>query len=136
MGAPGRIIRVSSDGVVSPFVGDPDAIGDAGGVCDAARFSCGIDGLALSADGATLFVSDTADNKIRKVDVATGAVTTLAGNGERGSADGVTAAATFRSPDAVCLCRDRAALFVADFGNHKIRQVDVAPGAVTTLAGS
>ena len=86
VGSPGRIVRVSSDGVVSPFVGDPDDIGDADGVCDAARFSDEIGGLALSADGATLFVSDTANHKIRKVDVATGAVTTLAGSGEDGSA--------------------------------------------------
>ena len=70
VGSGGRIVRVSSDGVVSPFVGDPDEEGDTDGVGDAARFSHEIAGLALSADGATLFVSDTMNHKIRKVDVA------------------------------------------------------------------
>lgn len=136
VGSPGRITRVSSDGVVSPFVGDPEYFDDTDGVSDAARFSEEIGGLALSTDGGTLFVADTQNHKIRKVDVATGAVTTFAGSGEDGSVNGSGAAAAFRYPCVACLSADGATLFVSDFCDHKIRQVDVATGAVTTLAGS
>ena len=46
-------------------------------------------GIAVSPDGSVLFVADFAAHKILQVEAATGAVTTLAGSGTRGSADGV-----------------------------------------------
>ena len=70
------------------------------------------------------------------MEVATGAVTTLAGSGASGSADGVGGAAELYAPHGVTISPDGSALFVADNGNHKIRRVEVATGAVTTLAGS
>ena len=91
---------------------------------------------AASPDGGAVFVADSSGNKIRRVEVATGAVTTLAGSGEEGDADGVGDAAEFASPLGVALSSDASALFVADHYNHKIRRVEVATGAVTTLAGS
>ena len=90
-------------------------------------------GIVLSADGATLFVMDTDNEKIRQVDVATGAVTTLAGSGEAGSADGAGVEAQLRGPLELGLSSDGATLFIADFDNNKIRQLDVATGVVTTL---
>ncbi|EOD09135.1 hypothetical protein EMIHUDRAFT_205407 [Emiliania huxleyi CCMP1516] len=83
----------------------------------------GLRGIAVSPDGSALFVADFDGRKILQVEAATGAVTTLAGSGTRGSADGVGGAA---HPDG-------SALFVTDFGNHKIRRVEVGTGAVTTL---
>uniref|UniRef100_A0A0D3JNB6 BTB domain-containing protein n=2 Tax=Emiliania huxleyi TaxID=2903 RepID=A0A0D3JNB6_EMIH1 len=73
---------------------------------------------------------------IRRVEVATGAVTTIAGSGERGDADGVGDAAEFNNPSGITMSPDGNALFVADWSNNKIRRVEVATGAVTTLAGS
>ena len=93
-------------------------------------------GLAISPDGSALFVADCKNHKIRRVEVATGAVTTLAGSGTVGSADGVGGAAQFRNPFGVAISPDGSALFVADQGNHKIRRVEVATGEVTTVAGS
>ena len=73
---------------------------------------------------------------IRRVEVATGAVTTLAGSGEKGNADGVGDAAQFNEPHGLAVSPDGSALFVADCDNHKIRRVEVATDAVATLAGS
>jgi len=73
---------------------------------------------------------------IRRVEVATGAVTTLAGSGEKGNADGVGDAAQFNEPHGLAVSPDGSALFVADCDNNKIRRVEVATDAVTTLAGS
>ena len=70
------------------------------------------------------------------MEVATGAVTTLAGSGTLGSADGVDGAAEFKCPYDVAISPDGGALFVSDHINHKIRRVEVATGAVTTVAGS
>ena len=121
-------------GAVTTLAGSGEA-GDADGVGDAAEFF-GPNGIAISPDGSALFVADFSNHKIRRVEVATGAVTTLAGSGEDGDADGVGAAAEFCYPNGIAISPDSSALFVADFSNHKIRRVEVATGAVTTLAGS
>ncbi|EOD25371.1 hypothetical protein EMIHUDRAFT_237801 [Emiliania huxleyi CCMP1516] len=109
--------------------------GDVDGVGDAAQFYNPA-GLAISPDGGALFVADQCSHKIRRVEVATGAVTTVAGSGENGDADGVGDAAQFCGPTGIAVIPDGGALFVADLDNHKIRRVEVATGAVTTLAGS
>ena len=91
---------------------------------------------ALAADGAgNLYVADTFNHTIRKIVVATGEVTTLAGTaGESGSADGVGAAARFRSPRGV-VADGAGHLYVADSGNYRIRKIVIATGEVTTFAG-
>ncbi|EOD27814.1 hypothetical protein EMIHUDRAFT_353638 [Emiliania huxleyi CCMP1516] len=109
--------------------------GSADGLGDAAQFCCPA-GIAISPDGGALFVADQGNHKIRRVAVATGEVTTIAGSGEGGDADGVGDAAEFCYPNGIAISPDGSALFVADYSNHKIRQVEVATGEVTTLAGS
>jgi DNA-binding beta-propeller fold protein YncE len=85
------------------------------------------------ADG-TVYVADGTKNCIFQLNPATGALRLLAG-GINGYTDGVGPAARFDSPDG--LAADGAGhLYVADMGNHRIRQIDLATGAVTTLAGS
>jgi uncharacterized repeat protein (TIGR02543 family) len=75
------------------------------------------------------------NNTIRKIVIATGEVTTLAGSaGVRGSADGTGAAASFYWPDGITT--DGTNLYVADSGNVTIRKIVIATGEVTTLAGS
>ena len=71
-------------------------------------------GIAISPDGSALFVADYGNHKIRRVEVATGAVTTLAGSGDEGDADGVGDAAQFYNPTGVAISPDGSALFVAD----------------------
>ncbi|KAL1529166.1 hypothetical protein AB1Y20_000125 [Prymnesium parvum] len=62
--------------------------------------------------------------------------TILAGSGTSGSADGTGAAASFSSPAGLALSADYATLFVAEYGNHRIRQIAISTGVVTTVAGS
>jgi hypothetical protein len=135
--ADNRSIRkvVVATGAVSTLAGSGSASGSADGVGPAAGFSgaCGI-----AADGAgNLFVAETGSNSIRKIVIATAAVTTLAGApGELypGNVDGTGAAARFNGPKGIAA--DSAGnLFVADTGNNTIRKLVVATGAVTTFAG-
>jgi sugar lactone lactonase YvrE len=93
------------------------------------------DSITYDGDG-NLFVADSWDNTVRKIVIATTAVTTLAGSpGQAGSADGIGPAARFDGP--LGLTSDRAGnLFVADTNNHAIRKIVVATGAVTTIVGS
>ncbi|EOD19636.1 hypothetical protein EMIHUDRAFT_75425, partial [Emiliania huxleyi CCMP1516] len=130
-----KILRVEvATGAVTTVAGS-GTVGSADGVGGAAQFYYP-SGITISPDGSALFVADHLNDKIRRVEVATGAVTTLAGSGDCGSTDGAGGAAQFYRPIDVAISPDGSALFVTDFGNHKIRRVEVATGAVTTLAGS
>jgi len=89
-------------------------------------------GITLDALG-NMYVADTNNNKIRKI-TSTGVVSTLAGTGLSGSADGIGAVASFSNPSAVAV--DVAGnVYVADFFNNKIRKI-TSTGVVSTLAGS
>ncbi|MFA7634005.1 MAG: hypothetical protein WCX90_10225 [Thiohalomonadaceae bacterium] len=89
----------------------------------------------MTTDGTNLYVTDYFDNTIRQVSIATGEVTTLAGSaGTWGSADGIGSAAEFDGPYGITT--DGTNLYVSDVFNYTIRQIVIATGAVTTLAGS
>ena len=87
----------------------------------------------ITTDGNNIYVADTHNNAIRKIAIATGAVTTLAG-GNLGSADNVGLLASFNYP--VGVTTDGTNLYVTDAYNYTIRKIVIASGAVTTLAGS
>jgi sugar lactone lactonase YvrE len=127
---------------VSTFVGEPQTADGTGG---AARFNNPTDAIT---DGTYLYVADANNNLIRKVVIATGVVTTLAGSasGQTGAADGIGAAASFAfstkssfgysSFNGVGITTDGRYLYVADTGNNKIRRVDPATGEVVSLTGT
>jgi DNA-binding beta-propeller fold protein YncE len=122
-----RIRLVTSSGV-STFAGD-GVQGQTNGAKAKARFNFPA-GLALSADGKTLYVADSANDMIRVI--KGGSVTTLAGSGIKGFLDGPAANARFNFPRGVAVAGGK--VYVADAGNHRLRAV--SSGSVTTLAGS
>lgn len=104
------------------------------GVGTAARFN-NPEGLAISPDGKTLYVADSRNNRIRKMDLASNAVGTIAGRAFPGSNDGVGTSAGFNSPKGLAISPDGKTLYVSDTGNNMIRKLDVATGTVSTVAG-
>ena len=102
-----------------------------------ARFS-NPTGLALSADGNTLFVADSTNNAIRAVTL-TGVfpVNTVAGTpGTFGIEDGVASAARFNGPTAIALDPSGTALAIVDSGNQLVRVMLLSNFQVNTLAGT
>ena len=99
------------------------------GVGTAATFSSP---RGITICGTNLYVGD--ENRIRKIDTSTGAVTTFAGTGVEGSTDGASNVATFYSPQGIT--NDGTNLYVTEYGNNKIRKIVIATGEVTTFAGS
>lgn len=113
-------------------IGAAQTSGSTDGTGSAAKFNAP---FAITTDGTNLYVADTNNNTIRKVVIATRAVTTLAGSaGIPGSTDGIGSAGLFNSPSGITT--DGTNLYVSDTGNRTIRKVVIATGAVTTLAGS
>ncbi len=90
---------------------------------------------ALDRQG-NLYIADTNNHRIRRVDAATGILTTFAGDGQpRFAGDGDAAfRASFNRPN--CVAVDSLGnLYIADTNNHRIRRVDTATGVITTFAG-
>ncbi len=99
--------------------------GDKDGAAERARLQhC----LAVAYHDGFIYVADTYNHKIKKVDAKDGTVTTLAGAGGRGSAD---QPAQFNEPAGLSLAGGK--LFVADTNNHLIRTVELATGKTQTI---
>ena len=128
-------IIVSTPGIAAfAGAGSPGYAGDGGAAPAAAMRNPG--GVAVGVDG-SLFVADTENHVVRKIDGLTGIVTTVAGTGAPGWAgDGLLAtAARLQSPRDVAVASN-GDLFIADTGNQAIRKVSGATGIITTVAGN
>ena len=124
-----RIRKVTALGVVTTFAGS--SYGYLDGTGTGAKFA-GPSGVAVDASG-NVYVGDQYNRRVRKV-TAEGVVTTLAGSGAYGSANGTGVEASFNGLFGVAVDAS-GNVYVADAGNALIRQVTAA-GVVTTLAGS
>ena len=124
-----RIRRIAPDGTVSTLAGGRE--GHADGPAASATFDTP-SGLALDSHG-NLYVADTGNHVIRRI-AHDGAVSTIAGSGKPGYADGKGAEASFNGPVGVAV--DKAGIvYVADTYNDRIRRI--APdGTVSTVAGA
>lgn len=106
--------------------------GFADGTAANARFNTPT-ALALSADGNFLFVADTINNRVRRIDLVNRRVSTLAGGGAGPTIDGPGGEATLFQPIGLALDSD-GTLYVSELAASDIRRIDTA-GNVTSLAG-
>jgi sugar lactone lactonase YvrE len=102
------------------------------GPADQARFMLPLS-IALSPNEEMLYVVDYYGHSIRTVDIATGYVRTITGNGSAGFKDGSLKEARFNGPAGIAVTSD-GTVFVSDAGNHAIRMIK--DGVVSTVAGS
>lgn len=125
-----KIRKITSAGVVSTLAGS-GVSGSANGTGAAASFTFPM-GVAVDASG-NVYVADHNANRIRKITPA-GVVSTFAGSGVQGSADGTGTAASFNSPAGIAL-DGSGNVYIADYNNHKIRKITPS-GVVSTFAGN
>jgi sugar lactone lactonase YvrE len=124
------IRKISPAGVVTIFAGSGSP-GSADGVKTSASFN--FPSAIVCDRDQNLYVADAGNNTIRKI-TPDGMVTTLAGNGQPGFADGKGSAALFKYPQGIAIDANKN-LYVSDGQNNLIRKVD-QNGNVTTIAGS
>ena len=126
-----RTAALDPDGSVHTIIGTGlFDFGDRDGVGEEALLQH-VQGITVADDG-MLYVADTYNHKIKRIDPATRESVTLAGTGEPGLADGDGASAQFYEPGGLDYADGK--LYVADTNNHAIRIVDLASGAVSTVA--
>ena len=118
-----RIRMLTPAGVVSTVAGTGTA-GFLDGPAAQARFN-GPQGLAVDGAG-NIYVSDTQNHRLRRI-APNGQVSTVAGSGAAGFADGPAATARFLNPYDLCWVAASATLYVADYGNHRVRRLTGLP---------
>lgn len=133
-----RIRKVTaSTGVISTVAGNGTAgySGD-GGAATNAMLGGYVDGVALDASG-NIYIADFQNNRIRKVKVSTGIITTLAGNGTAGYAgdNGAASSAKLNGPVGVAV-DSSGNIYISDSNNYRIRKVTTSTGIITTVAGN
>ena len=131
-----RVRRVDPRGAVTTLAGTGQAAysGD-GGPAGAATLHWP-HGVAVDPGGAGLFIADSANHRIRRVDLGSGVITTVAGGAAAGWAGdgGPAVAARLEDPKAVW-ASPSGDLFIADSGNERIRRIDRS-GTISTIAGT
>lgn len=125
------IRKITPEGEVSTLAGTGEA-GNADGDAGEAQFDTPTGITMDSSDN--LLVTDEGNNTVRKITPA-GEVSTIAGTGEAGFADGVVAEAQFDAPHGIAI-DDQDNIYVTDVGNSRVRKIDAASGDVTTIAGN
>ena len=115
--------------------GEPGFSGD-GGLATEAAFNEPY-GIALDRSG-NIYVADRHNHCVRRIDAASGIVTTFAGNGSTGYAGdgGPAARAGLSEPNGLGFDPEERHLFIADVADNRVRAVDLALGTIATLAGT
>ncbi len=134
-----KIRKVDAAGNISTVAGTGNQGygGDAASTRLAARFDGPTYALYVRPQNA-VFIADTGNHRIRKVDLATGVVTTVAGDGNQGHQGdgGAATSARLNGPQGLAYYGHRNRLYVADTGNHCIRRVELSTGTISTVAGT
>ena len=130
-----RVRRISlTTGLIETVAGTgtPGFAGD-GGPAVAAELD-GPQRIALTEDG-TLYIADTRNHAVRRVDSVTGVITTIAGTlGTPGrGADTVATESALSFPRGIAVDGDQ--VYVADSDNDRVRRIDLTAGTITTIAG-
>lgn len=134
-----RIRKVDTNGIITTFAGN----GQSGSSPDgslAAKAMLGLTGNgSLTVDSAgNVYFSDVSNFAVRKVSVATGILTTVAGTlGKTGNSGdgGLATSATLQNPCGLAF-DSSANLYIVDAFNHNVREVSAKTGIITTVVGT
>jgi uncharacterized protein YjiK len=129
-------VRKVEEGIILTVAGDgTQGYSGDGGAATKAELNAPF-GLAVDSSF-NIYIGDYGENRVRKVTFSTGIISTVAGNGTVGySGDGGSAtSAELDNPHGVALDLN-GNIYIADVGNSRVREVTVATGIISTVAGN
>jgi predicted phage tail protein/sugar lactone lactonase YvrE len=134
-GGASKIRKVDAGGTISTFAGSGTAGYNGDGIAATAAKLNQPNFLYVSSGG-DVYIDDTANNRVRMVDSATGLISTVAGTGVSGYGGdgGAATAAKLSSPQGIVV-DSIGDLFISDYNNERIRKVNPS-GTITTIAGT
>jgi hypothetical protein len=132
-----RVRKIDAKGILTTIAGtgEKGKVGDDGPALKA-QFD-GPHHLAVTPSG-DVYLADTFNNRVRRIDAKTHVITTVAGTGEKGFSGDGGPATKAKFGGIYCLALDAKGekMYVADLDNRRIRVVDLGSGNVTTVAGN
>jgi DNA-binding beta-propeller fold protein YncE len=133
-----RIRRIDArSGVIVTIAGNGEA-GHAGDGGPAIKASLN-EPYGIVIDGAgNMYVADRLNRRVRRIDAASGIITTFAGIGEAASSGdgGPASQAGLAEPNGLAFDPDERRLYITDVADHRVRAVDLASGTIATFAGT
>jgi sugar lactone lactonase YvrE len=124
-----------SPGTINTVAGQTDYIYQGDGVPATSAPIFLPSGIVIDGAG-NFYISDTLNQRVRRVDAKTGLISTVAGTGSVGfSGDGGQGTSAMLSNPAGLAMDGVGALYIADSGNHAVRRLDLVTGILTTVAG-
>jgi hypothetical protein len=132
-----RLIKVGTDGRLEVLAGNGQkGFGEDGGASTKAQLNSPHN-IAVG-PGGDLFISDTNNCRVRRIDAKSGIISTFAGTGEKGlSGDGGSARqAQFGNIYSATFDPQFERMYLADLDNRRIRMIDMKSGIVSTVAGN
>lgn len=125
IGFPGNSVHIIAGSAVCGFYGD-------GGPASGALL-CFPEALSLQSDK-EIFIADTGNNRIRRLDLSSGVIATVAGNGQAGYAGdgGLAINASLNGPMGAAV-DEKGDVYIADTGNDCIRLLHAKTGTITTF---
>lgn len=133
----GHVHKVDSKGIFTTIAGNGERGYAGDGKPAAGAVFNAIHNLAITPNG-DVYIADTLNHRVRKIDAKTGIITTFAGTGKKGfGGDGGPAAdATFDGVYCIAFDPQHKALYIADLENKRVRSIDMKSGRVDTVAGN
>ncbi|MBS1799440.1 MAG: Ig-like domain repeat protein [Acidobacteria bacterium] len=130
-----RVRKVDATGTITTFAGTGAQGFGGDGASATVSLLDSPGGLAVDTAG-DLYISDTRNHRVRRIDHSSGTISTIAGNGIEGYAgDGRgSQAAKLALPRGLSI-DPQGNLYIADAANHRVRRIDGSTGIMTTLAG-
>lgn len=131
------IRKISPDGLISTIAGNgQEGFAGDGGPSNKSQLAHP-HSLVVAPNG-DIYIADTGNRRVRKIDAKTNIITTIAGTGEKGFAGDNGPADKAQFGEIYCVCFDAKfeKLYLADLDNRRIRAVDLRTGIVTTVAGN
>src|SRR5581483_8029754 len=124
--------KVTSGGVVTVLAGS-GSIGSNNATLLTSTFF-GPTGVAVNSAGTFVYVTDANNQLIRKIDIVGNAVTTIGGTtGVVGANEGTPGTSQFSNPQAIAVDAGNANVYVADYGNNKIRKIVLSSSTSSTV---